>query len=135
MSSSYAPMSASDGQAAITRPYRVGSGTATLAARLAVLPISSSTHGRGPLRVPRRGVLGSDPPPTEPPAAAHVGAAMAAARPSDQQDPRRTRLAGDRPVRPRCARAFHKPAASDGTTWHQIGATGGRNGILRHQPA
>ncbi len=46
-------MSANDGQAAITRPISVGSATATLAARLATLPATSSAHGSIP---PRRQV-------------------------------------------------------------------------------
>src|ERR1017187_10977101 len=47
-------MSANDGHAAITGPGTVGSATATLAARLATLPATSSTHGRTPLRPPER---------------------------------------------------------------------------------
>lgn len=43
-----------DGQAAMIRPVAVGSGTATLAARLAALPTASSAHGRNPPRPPLR---------------------------------------------------------------------------------
>jgi len=46
-------MSANDGQAAITRPAVVGWATATLAARLAALPTTSSAHGSTPPRSPR----------------------------------------------------------------------------------
>ncbi len=45
ISNSYEPISANDGQAAIMRPITVGSATATLAARLAALPTTSSAHG------------------------------------------------------------------------------------------
>jgi hypothetical protein len=47
-------MSANDGHAAITRPIAVGSATATLAARLATLPATSSAHGSTPPRPPDR---------------------------------------------------------------------------------
>jgi len=45
---------ANDGQAAITRPVKVGSATATFAARLATLPATSSAHGNAPPRRPAR---------------------------------------------------------------------------------
>ncbi len=48
ISNSYDPISANDGHAAITRPVTVGSATATFAARLATLPITSKTHGSTP---------------------------------------------------------------------------------------
>src|SRR5262249_52282245 len=54
ISSSYAAISANDGHAAITRPVAVGSATATLAARLARLPATSSPHGSTPPRPPDR---------------------------------------------------------------------------------
>jgi hypothetical protein len=54
ISSSYEPIKANDGHAAITRPVNVGSATATFAARLATLPITSNTHGRRPPRLPDR---------------------------------------------------------------------------------
>lgn len=54
ISSSYAAISAKDGHAAITRPVAVGSATETFAARLAILPITSSAHGSGPPRPPDR---------------------------------------------------------------------------------
>src|SRR5215467_5112223 len=41
-------------QAAMTRPVTVGSATATFAARLATLPVTSSAHGSGPYRPPDR---------------------------------------------------------------------------------
>lgn len=43
-----------DGHAAVTRPVILGSATATLAARLAALPTTSSAHGSNPLRPPTR---------------------------------------------------------------------------------
>jgi hypothetical protein len=52
ISSSYDPISANEGHAAITRPVIVGSATAMFAARLATLPIVRSTHGRTPPRWP-----------------------------------------------------------------------------------
>ena len=54
VNSSYEAVSANDGHAAITRPIRVGSATATLAARLAMLPATSSAHGSIPPRCPDR---------------------------------------------------------------------------------
>ena len=48
MSSSYEPVSANDGHAAISRPIDVGSATATFATKLATLPITSNAHGRKP---------------------------------------------------------------------------------------
>jgi hypothetical protein len=54
VSSSYDTVSANDGQAAITRAISVGSATATLAARLATLPATSSAHRKTP---PPRPVL------------------------------------------------------------------------------
>jgi hypothetical protein len=45
-------MRAQLGHPAISRPTTEGSATATLAARLAVLPMMSSAHGRNPLRLP-----------------------------------------------------------------------------------
>ena len=47
ISSSYKPIKANDGHAAITRPVNVGSATATFAARLATLPITSNTTAGG----------------------------------------------------------------------------------------
>jgi hypothetical protein len=44
------PTSENDGHAAITRPVAVGSATATLAARLAALPATSSAQGSTPPR-------------------------------------------------------------------------------------
>jgi hypothetical protein len=44
-SSSLDAVSANDSQAAITRPIRLGSATATLAASLATLPATSSAYG------------------------------------------------------------------------------------------
>jgi hypothetical protein len=52
--SSYDPDQRNEGQAAITRPITVGSATATFAARLATLPITSNAHGSGPPRLPDR---------------------------------------------------------------------------------
>lgn len=52
ISNSYDPIRANDGHAAITRPVMVGSATATLAARLAMLPITSNAHGNTPPRLP-----------------------------------------------------------------------------------
>jgi hypothetical protein len=48
VSNSYDAVSANDGHAAINRPIRLGSATATLAARLATLPATSSAHGSTP---------------------------------------------------------------------------------------
>jgi hypothetical protein len=42
------------GHASITRPISVDSATATLAARLAMLPVTSSAHGSAPLLRPDR---------------------------------------------------------------------------------
>jgi hypothetical protein len=50
ISSSQAAISENDGHAAITRPVAVGSATATLAARLAALPATSSAQGSTPPR-------------------------------------------------------------------------------------
>jgi hypothetical protein len=47
-------MRAQLGHPAISRPTADGSATATLAARLAVLPMMSSVHGSRPLRLPWR---------------------------------------------------------------------------------
>ncbi len=54
ISSSYDPISANDGQAAITRPIAVGSAAVTFAARLATLPTNSNPHGSSPPRLPDR---------------------------------------------------------------------------------
>jgi hypothetical protein len=50
INSSYEPISAAEGQAAISRPTAEGSATATFADRLAALPITNSTHGSTPER-------------------------------------------------------------------------------------
>ncbi|GAB3959943.1 hypothetical protein GCM10029978_008040 [Actinoallomurus acanthiterrae] len=47
-------MRAQLGHPAISRPTADGSATATLAARLAALPMASSIHGSRPLRLPWR---------------------------------------------------------------------------------
>src|SRR3984957_17096924 len=54
ISNPYEPMSANDGHAAITRPTAVGSATATFAAKLATLPITSNSPGSEPPRRPDR---------------------------------------------------------------------------------
>ena len=53
-------MRAADGQAATSRPTTDGSATATFAARLAVLPITSKVHGNTPPRRPRRESASND---------------------------------------------------------------------------
>lgn len=58
-------MSANDDHAAITRPVAVGWATATLAARLATLPVTSSAHGRNPPCLPDRESASSSPLPHE----------------------------------------------------------------------
>lgn len=60
MSSSYEPIKAADGQAAMSRPTAEGSATATLAARLAALPSTSNVHGSRPLCWPCRESASSD---------------------------------------------------------------------------
>jgi len=54
MRSSYAPISANDDHAAITRPSIVGVAAAPFTARLAMLPKMSSVHGSTPPRRPER---------------------------------------------------------------------------------
>src|SRR5262245_12613759 len=53
-------MRAQLGHPAISRPMAEGSATATLAARLATLPMMSSIQGSGPLRLPWREARSSD---------------------------------------------------------------------------
>jgi hypothetical protein len=54
ISNSYEPMSANEGHAAISLPVIVGWATATLAAKLAMLPTASNAQGRTPPRPPER---------------------------------------------------------------------------------
>ncbi len=51
----FAPINANNGHPAITRPY-TASATATFAARLAALPVASSTHGSTPASAAAAGV-------------------------------------------------------------------------------
>jgi hypothetical protein len=53
INSSYEPMSAAEGQAAISLPTADGSATATFADKLAALPIVNSAHGKTPRALPQ----------------------------------------------------------------------------------
>jgi hypothetical protein len=54
------PISAAEGQAAISQPTAEGSATATFADKLAALPITSNIHGSTPLRCPSLDAASSD---------------------------------------------------------------------------